>query len=169
MGWAGGVGWAGWAWGWVGWGTRYPGWALTHRHSSLINNMHSCKRHVAFGGDWWVVQVVIKASTFLSLNDFMSSQRKYENLVGICWSLSDTLIVLYQFSLHFNRFCYFIITFFLLKMVPRFNADEFHRIVVENEFVTNAHVEENAILQNKNSLTNKYLRNQKESLKFWTM
>ena len=53
-------------------------------------------------------------------------------------------------------------------MTPKFNANELHRLTAENEFVANAHVEEDEIFQNKNSLTEKYLRNQQESLELWT-
>jgi hypothetical protein len=52
-------------------------------------------------------------------------------------------------------------------MIRKLSVDELHRIVENNEFVTNAHRDENEVQQIRDSFTKRYLRNQKKSLKLW--
>jgi hypothetical protein len=52
-------------------------------------------------------------------------------------------------------------------MVRKLSADELHRIVERNEFVAGAHLEEDDVQQIKDSFTERYSKNQNESLKLW--
>lgn len=71
--------------------------------------------------------------------------------------------------------CFVAVQFYSLKtssvskMVRRLNAEELHRVAAQNGFVAGAHEEEDEILQSRDPFTDRYLRNQQESLELWTM
>lgn len=54
-------------------------------------------------------------------------------------------------------------------MAPWFNADELHRIAAHNGFVAGAHQDEDEVVQNRDPFTDRYLKNQQESLDLWIM
>lgn len=54
-------------------------------------------------------------------------------------------------------------------MVRKLNPDELHRIEADNGFVAGAHREEDEIQQSRDPFTERYLKNQQESLELWTV
>jgi hypothetical protein len=75
---------------------------------------------------------------------------------NLAFNLSQTLLLIHSFFLRQNQ-----------TMIRKLSANELHRIVENNEFVTDAHRNENEVQQIKNSFTKRYLRNQNTFLKLW--
>lgn len=48
-------------------------------------------------------------------------------------------------------------------MTRKLNANEFHRITADNEFVTKIHKKRNEIQQSRNPFTKKYLKNKNKN------
>ncbi len=122
-------------------------WHHSHSQNAALKDcaLKSCLRHKQSTFS------LIFSTSFLSRIYYKNSSWK-----NLAFNLSQTLILIDSFFLRQNQ-----------TMIRKLSAAELHRIVENNEFVTNAHRDENEVQQIRDSFTKRYLRNQNKSLKLW--